>query len=187
MTERDGELPLAGVAPAAPRGPGRPKGARNKRGRDWQAYAASLKVHPLELMLADVQKTDRELATELELFERDEDGNVRRDEMGQIVLQANALRQARALRYDAARDALPYIEQKLPALDEDDARGDKRILMIVGNLTAEQTAQATRSGLPFALKQNQQVSEAEIVQSDDAQSDGEPNMLTIHEDRENDH
>lgn len=186
MTDRDGQLPLPG-APAepagTPRGPGRPKGARNKRGRDWQAYAASLKVHPLEFMLADLQKSDRELAIELELWKRDpKTHEVIKDAKGAPVLRADALVVAHAMRKDAAREALPYIEQKLPQLDEDDAKTDKRIVLIVGEMSQNQAQQAEQA-FGFRLKQNQRVIDAEPAKSDDTQSDGEPNLLTFNEDR----
>lgn len=155
MTERNGELALGG-APAEgtgePRKPGRPAGSRNKRGRDWQAYANSLKVHPLKLMLDDVNKSDRDLANELELWQRDKDGELKYGSDGKPLLQPSALRQARALRYEAAAEALPYIEQKLPALDEEDAQGAKKILMIVGNVSPDQAAALERRGLHFAVK-----------------------------------
>jgi hypothetical protein len=186
MTERNAELALGGApaeGAAAPRGPGRPKGAKNKRGRDWQAYANSLGVHPLMLMLGDVNKTDRQLAEELELVQRDDKDRVKLGADGKPLLLPTALRQARALRYDAAAQALPYIEQKLPALDENEDGGRKQILMIVGNVSPDQAAAIEQRGLHFALKQNQQVSEAEVVKSDAQQSDDAPNQLTFNEDR----
>lgn len=190
MSDESTQLGLLGTggAPAeAPRGAGRPKGARNKRGRDWQALAATMSVHPIEFMLRTVAKSERELAEELELFKRDEDGNVVKGADGKPVLQHNALLLAHGERRAAAREVLPYVEQKLPALEDPEGES-KRILMIVGNLSPEQERQAQQAtGLHFGIKQNQRVIDAEPVQSDGEKSDDDANTLTINEDRGNDY
>lgn len=173
MTERDGELALGGTPAAAaetPRGPGRPKGARNKRGRDWQAWIDASGEHPIAFLARIYRAPPGSL-----LGREGPDGNPIVDSKEEL-----------ALKIRAAEAVLPYVEQKLPALDEDEASGSKRILMIVGEMTADQAQQAERA-FGFRLKQNQGVSDAEIVKSDGEQSDGEPNLLTFNGDRENDH
>lgn len=184
MSDENGQLALiegAAGAAEAPRGRGRPAGARNKRGRDWQALAATMQVHPIEFLLRTVAKSEAELATELQLYRRTKEGLAYADEHGRPQLDLLAAHQARR---QAAVDVLPYVEQKLPALEDDDATAAKRILMIVGNLTPEQarTAEAV-TGLHFGIKQNQRVIDADPAKSDGDQSDDDANALTIHEDR----
>lgn len=164
------ELVAGGAEPA--RGPGRPKGARNRRGRDWQAYAATMGVHPIEFLLKTVAKTEADLARELGLFAIEpESGTILRDKDGEPLLARGALLEAHKARRDAAREVLPYVEQKLPAMDDEDGKTDKRIVMIVGTMSAEQTAKVASAGLGFRLKENQQVIDAEPVQSDAQQSE----------------
>lgn len=186
MSEQGRQLGLLGpdAGGAEPRGRGRPAGAMNKRARRWQERANAMSIHPVEFLLQTVAKSEEQLARELQLFKHDDQGNVLTDEHGQPVLAHNALLQAHRERRDAAREVLPYVEQKLPALDEDEDAASKRILMIVGNLTPDQERAATQvTGLHFGIKQNQGVIDADPAKSDGDQSDDAPNSLTIHEDR----
>jgi hypothetical protein len=169
--ERDGDLPLDG-APAEPaRGPGRPKGSGNKRARAWQAWIDASGKHPIEFLAGVFRAKPGELLGVI-------------GPEGAVVLQT---KDELALKIRAAEALLPYVEQKLPQVDEDDAKGDRRIVMVVGTVSGEQQAQMARAGLHFAIKQNQGVIEHEPAKSDGEQSDDEPNLLTFNGDRSDDH
>lgn len=139
MTERNGELALGGASAegaAAPRGPGRPAGARNVRGRKWQEWIDASGEHPIAFLARIYRAKPGTLL-----------GTMSPD--GDLVLQ---LKDELALKIRAAEAILPYVEQKLPALEEEDAQGAKKILMVVGNLAPAQATELERRGLQFAVK-----------------------------------
>ncbi|MGE4527429.1 MAG: hypothetical protein AB7D00_03585 [Rhodospirillaceae bacterium] len=89
-------LPLDPVARAAalraPRGPGRPKGAMNKRTAKIRDAILSRHTHPLEFLAQVWSRPTRDLATELECK----------------PIEALSIQRA------AAAEALPYLEGKMP-------------------------------------------------------------------------
>lgn len=162
---------------------GRPKGSTNKRWKKWQDLAATMKVHPIAFLLRTVATDERELAEQLELVERDEDGSIKRDDQGRAKLLPMALKDAHSLRASAARDVLPYIEQKTPTAVEDVTSGAGRMVVVVGQVTPQQQGQmAQRFGWALRSHQNQQVIDAQPAQSDAQQSDGDANQLTTQQD-----
>lgn len=172
---------IAGAAPAAPlvltapqagaaRPVGRPKGAMNKRSRDWQMWiAASGKRHPLEFLIELFQKTPEELAREMKIYEVVKTG---KDTYEDRLATGEAFKR----QIEAAGLALPYLEQKLPMAVEDVSEG-KRPVIIVGQLTPQQRDQATaRYGFRLANGDGksqaiQHVIERAVVKSDDAKSE----------------
>lgn len=163
---------------------GRPKGSTNKRWQKWQELAATMKVHPIAFLLRTVATDERELAEQLELVERDEDGSVKRDEHGRPKLLPMALKDAHGIRASAARDVLPYIEQKTPTAVEDlTPGGPGRMVVVVGQMTPQQQGQVERRfGWALRPQQNQQVIDAQLAQSDAQQSDDAPKALTTQQD-----
>lgn len=167
---------LFGDGGLAARGPGRPKGALNRRSRDWQAYvAASGKKHPLEFLLDVVSATPdqlRERFGKVELIA--EDGSVRE-------IAALGPKDVLAAQIRAAEAALPYLEQKLPTAVEDVTEG-KRMVVVVGQMTPAQQGQVQqRFGWALRPQQNQQVIDAQPTQSDAQQSDDTPKTLTTQQ------
>lgn len=134
--------------PAAPRGPGRPAGAKNKRTQAWQKWFEATGEMPLEFLAKTFRKSTGELAAELAC---DQDAALR-------------------IQVEAAKAVLPYVEQKLPLAIEDD-RDQARMVIVVGDMTPEQRGEADQA-LGWKLLDNQPVSDAVIVQSDEEQSDG---------------
>lgn len=171
---------LFGDGGEAARGPGRPKGATNKRWQHWQQLAATMRVHPVVFLLQTAATDERELAERLELVERNEDGSVRVGADGRPVLQAQALVQAHTMRREAAKDVLPYVEQKAPTAVEDVSEGGPgRMVVVVGQMTPAQQGQVQqRFGWALRPQQNQQVIDAQFAQSDAQQSDDAPKALT---------
>lgn len=160
----------------AARGPGRPKGALNRRSRDWQAWvAASGKKHPLEFLLEVVSADPDELRErfgKVELIA--EDGSVRE-------IAALGPKDVLAAQIRAAEAALPYLEQKLPTAVEDVTEG-KRMVVVVGQMTPAQQGQVQqRFGWALRPQQNQQVIDAQPAQSDAKQSDDAPKALTTQQ------
>lgn len=148
-------------APApAERAPGRPKGAMNRRSRDWQRFvAASGKKHPLEFLL------EVSAASPEELRERYAGLPAPRLDGEPAELATISGKDLLALQIRAAEAALPYLEQKLPQAIED--VGDKpRTVFVVGTLAPEQARRMDgRLGLRL-MQQNQSLSPVIEAKSD---------------------
>lgn len=173
-----------GGGEAAARAPGRPKGATNKRWQKWQALAGTMRVHPVEFLLRTVAKDERELAEDLDLVVRADDGSISRDASGRPILLPTALRDAHNLRASAARDVLPYVEQRAPTAVEDVSEGGPgRMVIVVGQLNGTQQGQVQqRFGWALRGEQNQHVIDAQPATSDEPSSDGEANQLKLQQD-----
>ena len=166
-------LPGLGDAPApGARGPGRPKGAMNRRSKDWQTWwNAAGKRHPLEF-LADVLTSTPE-----QLRERYAAAVVLNDKGEKAEIGGLGGKDVLALQIRAAEAALPYLEQKLPMAVEDVSEGKRMVVVVGGMSQAQGDALQARFGLRLRGEQNQRVIDAEPVQSDAQQSDLEPNLL----------
>ena len=136
--------------PTAPRGPGRPAGAKNKRTQAWQRWFEATGEMPLEYLAKVYRKPVGQLAAELGC-----DPDV-------------ALR----IQVEAAKATLPYVEQKLPLAIEDDRGDGNRMVIVIGDMTTEQRSQADQA-IGWKIIENQPVADAEIVASDADKSDGE--------------
>ncbi len=164
MDETRTQVEMFGAAAAAevvePRSVGRPKGAMNRRSRDWQRFvAASGKVHPLEFLLDVVGSTPAEL--------RERYGSLvaPREEGEAAELSTLGAKDLLALQVRAAEAALPYLEQKLPQAIEVDV--DKpRPVIVIGDLS--QTAQRRIDGKLGlrVIEQNQTLSGRILDRSD---------------------
>lgn len=141
----------------APRGPGRPAGAKNKRTKAWQQWFGATGELPLEFLAKTYRRSTADLARELEC---DRDAALR-------------------IQVDAAKAVLPYLEQKLPLAIEDQSEG-KRMVVVVGEMTAEQRDQAS-DRLGWKVLDNQPISDAETVRPFDGKSDDGDNALIEHD------
>lgn len=149
-------------APAAgERGPGRPKGAMNRRSRDWQRFvAASGKKHPMEFLLDVVGSTPEELR------ERYAGLPAPRLDGDPADLATIGPKDLLALQIRAAEAALPYLEQKLPQAIED-VSDKPRTVFVVGTLAPEQAKRVDgRFGLRV-IQQNQALSHVIDAKSDE--------------------
>lgn len=174
------QLPLlpgdanAGVGDG-PRGPGRPKGARNRRTReliDWMKGSGEM---PAEFLVRIMRSSPDELASEL---------TSEGDAVGRLDIIKLQVRAAEVL--------MPYVEQKLPLAIED-ATDSKRMLLVMGDLTTDQRAVLeARTGLRLAngdgrarTQLDQRVIDASAVatatKSDDDQSDDADNALVAND------
>lgn len=102
------------LVPTAPRGRGRPPGARNKRTEAVRAYLLSRYVHPLEVLAQIYSRPVDVLAAELECSKAE----------------------AMALIKSAAAEAAPYHEGKMPVAVDLSVRGDFTLAIQGLNATA---------------------------------------------------
>ena len=135
---------IARAADQARRGPGRPRGAMNKRTAKVRDYLLSRYVHPAEALAQAYSRPVDVLAVEL----------------GCSKLEAFQAQMR------AAAELLPYIESKMPVAVSGDIRG--QVVMTIGGLTGAEgahviDAEAGITGLlAMALtdEENQGVAEA---------------------------
>jgi hypothetical protein len=171
--------------PPARSGPqgGRPRGARNRSTEEWRRFLLSRYQSPLQGLAEIWSRTPAQLARELELYKFHEGKLVVDPRTGEPVL---ATGEAAAMQLQARVAALPYLHQKLPQAVEITA--PTRGVVLLGDLGFEgETGDDLALPLASPIQRNQEVSEAEIVKSDDAQSDGLANALTYKDDIDNDH
>lgn len=182
---------------------GRPKGARNRSTEEWRKFILGRYRSPAVFLAEMYSRTPAQLAAELGLFKFhegklvtapiiDAEGRVKRDEDGHELRQpVLATGDAAAMQQAAAIALLPYVHQKLPQAIE--ISPPTRGLVVLGDLGFEGESgddlalPLPPQEAPSEIKRNQDVSEAEIVQSDDAQSDAMTNALTYKDDLANDH
>ena len=112
-------LPVQGATPAAAqdaggadRGPGRPRGSRNRRTEAWQDYLLGQYTSPLESLARIVSRPLAELRAELHCSWLD----------------------AAKLQLQAAKELAPYIHQKLPQAIELDS--DALMFLAIGKMKA---------------------------------------------------
>lgn len=193
----------AALAPArsGPQG-GRPKGARNRSTEEWRRYLLSRYQSPLVGLAEIWSRSPADLARELGLYKFHEgelvlarrlnpDGSEAFNTDGEPLFDpVLATGEAAAMQLQARVAALPYLHQKLPQAIEVSA--PTRGVVLLGDLgfegeTGDDLALPLAAEQPSPIQRNQQVSEAEIVKSDDTQSDGLANALTYKDDLSNDH
>jgi hypothetical protein len=188
----------AALAPAARSGPqgGRPKGARNRSTEEWRRYLLSRYQSPLVGLAEIWSRTPAELAKELGLYKFHEGKlvtmAVKDPETGEERQEAVlATGEAAAMQLQARVAALPYLHQKLPQAVEISAPPQRGVFLFgelpTGQHDGDQALPLPPLEPPSPIQRNQQVSEAEIVKSDDTQSDGLANALTYKDDLSNDH
>ncbi|HRN83274.1 MAG TPA: hypothetical protein PK857_00520 [Hyphomicrobium sp.] len=189
----DAPLPM----PDAPRTgrAGRPKGARNRSTEEWRRHMLSRYRSPLVFLAEMWSRTPAELAQQLGLYKfhegklvtvrvRNPDTGEERDEPVLATGEAAAMQQS------AAIAALPYLHQKLPQAVEI-STPPRRGVFVFGELPTGGGQDDQALPLPplpahSEIVRNQEVSEAEVVQSDDDQSDGLANALSYKDDLSND-
>lgn len=185
----DAPGPLAPLPPER-RGAGRPKGARNRSTKEWVEFFLSRHQSPLMGLGATYARRAEDLARELFLtrevahlapgqqaIDQIERRNAEGAFTGWVYLVWD-LEKAFRIQMEAQLGALPYVHQKQPmALT---VQGTERGLLVMGDLNVTAgNGLSDALTIPFApTEQNQQVSDAEIVQSDDEQSDATANPMT---------
>ena len=108
-----GALPVSD-SPARRRGPGRPKGRPNRRTEEIVRYIGARYPMPLQAICELYTRNVRDLAIELDLVERGEDGRVKTDMTGEPLLQRGALLDVLRVQAAAMQAALPYLHQRQP-------------------------------------------------------------------------
>ena len=174
---------------------GRPKNAKNRSTEQWRRFLSSKYQSPLVGLAESWSRTPAQLAAELGMYKfhegkmvlapvLDANGVHLRDENGEERWQpVLATGEAAAMQQAARIAALPYWHQKLPQAIE--LTPPTRGLVVLGELGFEgESGDDLALPLPAEkpaseIQRNQQVSEAEIVQSDGEQSDGLANALTF--------
>ena len=144
-----------GEAPAIDRGPGRPKGARNKRTEQWVEYIEGRYRSPLIFLAETYSRTVEELAAEL---------CCKREDAFKLQLQA-------------AKELAPYLHQKLPIAV--DVKGASAGVLLIGELTpgSQAALDAAAMGVDMQVvkvienhEENQGDSDEDPAQSHDEQS-----------------
>lgn len=127
------DVPPAMLKPAETDGAracvGRPRGSRNRRTEEWLRYLQSRYTSPLIGLAETWSRSPEDLARELKLFARDDDGYVLRDRNGRERLAAGAVAEAYKIQVACMKEALPYWHQKQPLAVEH--KGDKRGLLVL--------------------------------------------------------
>lgn len=134
---------------AQSRGPGRPKGSKNRNTEEWRKYLLSRYSSPLEGLLAEACKSEAELAQELGL---------------RCAPNYEQALELRKIRLQCMKEALPYVHQKQPLAVE--ARGDGLMQLVIntGAFTQDQVEDAGEMKVDFIdaeTVENQGVSAAE--------------------------
>jgi hypothetical protein len=167
--ECDGPLSPAPVGKSGPKG-GRPAGARNRSTEAVRQMFLTRYRSPLMGLGEIYSRSPADLARELKLYKRtqvlvERDGKIERQDVedeGQLDLEA-----AFRLQKEAMEAALPYVHQKLPQAVTVDAK--QRGLLMINLGVGEASEEATILFGPS--EQNQQVIDAEPVQSEDEKSE----------------
>jgi len=103
------------------RGPGRPKGSKNKRTEDWTEYLLNNYRSPLIMFAETYSRPTAGLALELHC----------------------TLEEAYKIQMDAAKQLVPYVHQKLPqAIEIDTDKGLVSLTLVVGSAYAELQSKA---------------------------------------------
>jgi hypothetical protein len=173
----------------------RPKGARNRSTEEWRRFFLSRFASPLIGCGETYSRSAEDLARELFLTRtvallapgqlsigeiKNADGKV----TGYLVWD---LDRAFAIQQEARAIAMPYVHQRQPLALEVQNKPRGLLVLDLGASTGGNGADDDFV-VPFAPRQqNQQVSDAEIVQSDATQSDATPNRLEYKDDRTNGH
>lgn len=156
-------LPLEGAGigaaeGAAPRGPGRPPGARNKSTDEWRKYLLSQYRSPLEALGQTYCIPIEELARRLGLISKP------------TFDQALELLKLQIM---AAKELAPYVHQKMPLAIDGGGGGLIQLVINQGNATA----QAGPDAIPQAIQilntpeeKNQMVTDADFKDSNETQS-----------------
>lgn len=172
-----GELPgrpaVEGVptlVPAERRGPGRPKGSRNRSTQEWRDFVLSRHRSPLVQLAEIAEATPEELARAWGLYRYEYFQGVR-------VAQSLDTGAAAARKVEAMRALLPYLHQAQPQAVA--VTGEQRAVIVVGGSVAMQPGYEGRmagGGLPILLEaegdgdgageQNQGVADASASGSD---------------------
>lgn len=180
----------------ARRGAGRPSGARNRSTEEHRQFFLRRYQSPVIGLGETYSRSAEALARELFLtrevahlapgqqaIERIERRNAEGVFTGMVYLVWD-LEKAFRLQQDARIAAAPYVVQKQPIAIETkrESRG-----MVVLDFGAGFDGGDDDLALPIAHQQNQQVSDAEIVQSDGEQSDDEANPMTNQDNASDEH
>ncbi len=171
-----GELPgrpaVAGVpaivASEGKRGPGRPKGSRNRSTEEWRQFVLSRHRSPLVQLAEIAEATPEELARAWGLYRYEY-------YQGERVAEHLDTGAAAARKVEAMRALLPYLHQAQPQAVE--MRGEQRAIIVIGDAVSLQPGYEGRvagGGLPIVIEGevNQQVAGAGERGSDGGQSDG---------------
>ncbi len=151
MADEVEQLTLGEVPPAAaPRGPGRPVGALNRKTRVLGDYLAAMGCEPALILARAATRSIDETVKEL----------------GCTKLEAEEMR------LDAAESLMPYVHGKMPT---EQLQSDERLPMLVieGVAKAVQAVEGSGGAAFFArpwTEQNQAVSGVEPDQSHDGKS-----------------
>lgn len=169
--DHDAAMPV--LMPDAPRGRGRPKGARNRSTREFVELFLSRFQSPLMVLGAIYSRSPAELARELQLYKQvdvlvqDENGRISRQrcEDDQLLDLDRAL----AIQRSAAEAVLPYVHQRQAQAIE--VKAPQRGLLVIGDLGG--FAGYTGDGLPLPdeVECNQRVIDVTPDKSDGEKSD----------------
>lgn len=165
LIEANMPLPLA---PAQRTGkPGRPAGARNKSAAEFRRLFLAKYRSPVVGLAEAYSRSPVQLARELEMWKRAEDGTLLRDEHGEPVLADGAVERAFKLQIDCMVAAAPYVEQRQPLAIE--TKGSRMGVLVMGDL---HMAGHNADQLPLpSHEQNQRLIDIEPMQSDEAKSE----------------
>ena len=155
-TEEREQLSMLAADEAAPeaaaRGPGRPKGAKNKRTEYWQRWIAASGKHPMVFLTEQYRRNTQDLAKELDC-----------DPLDALKVQVKA-----------AEAVMPFVEQKLPTAIEDVSDEHKRPLIVVGELSAGQARRAdVQLGLRLANGNGKAEEKQDVIDLDPVKSQDE--------------
>lgn len=171
LLEADAPLPLPpavlGPGRSGPQG-GRPPGRRNKSTEAWRQHFLSRYRSPLIALGEIYSRPADELAREMQLWRRDELGNVLKDADGKPLLAAGAVLDVLKVQIQAMQAVLPYTHQRQPLAVTIEER--KLGVLVIGDIGE---ADAGEHRLPvIEAEENQGVSSLDAIKSDGNQSDG---------------
>lgn len=156
-------LPLEGAgihAPegAAPRGPGRPPGSRNKSTDEWRKFLLSKYRSPLEALAQTFNMPIEELAKRL--------GLKNPPTFDQAV-------ELFKVQITAAKELAPYVHQKMPQAIEAGEGGLIQLVINQGNAAAQGVKDASGEAfkiLNMPYEENQLVTDADFTESNNSHS-----------------
>jgi len=140
--------PLASANERRGRGPGRPKGAKNRRTEEWAAYILGQYRSPLIVLAELYSMPVDELAAELQCEKLD----------------------AVKIQKDAAAALAPYVHQRQPQAVEVNQR--EVGVLILGEFSGDASGVTGLALAPDESEENQGVIDAQAEQSDGDKSDG---------------
>lgn len=128
---------------SAPRGRGRPAGAKNKNTEEWRNYLLSRYRSPLEVLAETYSRSIIQLAADLGYLVRDEKGRITR------TPKPDELEGLLKIQLQCAKELAPYVHQKQPMAIDAGENGLMQLIINTGAATAEQVENAGVFNLDF--------------------------------------